>query len=253
MVAYRKTPLFARPDDCPQAGRERMIIPPPIVNVGSTGTDPEPGMLKHMRETGAVFMMGQNPDLPLMPEKPRLLDFFHYRFVDMAFMHLLQSAKTALDAGQSETVITACLLHDISNGALLRCDHGYWGAQMIAPYVSEEVAWAVKYHQALRYFADEAAGFKYPDAYNQFFGPDYQPPEYIRKAHDEARNHHWYMTSRLITIYDIYSFQEGWAVDPAIFTDIIGRNFREPEEGLGFDNSPVAHMWRAMIWPNNFL
>ncbi|HTP17372.1 MAG TPA: hypothetical protein VMK13_16250 [Streptosporangiaceae bacterium] len=23
--------------------------------------------------------------------------------------------------------------------------------------------------------------------------------------------------------------------------------------GLGFDGSPVAHMWRTMIWPNNFL
>jgi hypothetical protein len=25
------------------------------------------------------------------------------------------------------------------------------------------------------------------------------------------------------------------------------------EEGLGFDGSPVAHMWRSIIWPNNFL
>jgi hypothetical protein len=86
-----------------------------------------------------------------------------------------------------------------------------------------------------------------------FFGADYQPPEYIRRAHDEARKHRWYMTSRLITIYDIYSFQDDWNVDPEIFTDIIGRHFREPAEGLGFDNSPVAHMWRTMIWPNNFL
>ena len=93
----------------------------------------------------------------------------------------------------------ACLLHDISNGAFLRTDHGYWGAQMIAPYVSEEIAWAIKYHQALRYFADEAAGFKYPDAYNKFFGPDYKPPEYIHKdylrsaqaplVHDLALHH----------------------------------------------------------------
>jgi hypothetical protein len=167
--------------------------------------------------------------------------------------HLLQSAKTALDAGQSETVVIACLLHDISNGALLRTDHGYWGAQMIAPYVSEEVAWAVQNHQALRYFADESVGFKYPDAYNQFFGPDFSPPEYLHQAHREARNHRWYMTSRLITIHDVYAFQDGVEVDPDIFTDIIGRHFREPAEGLGFDNSPVAHMWRTMIWPNNFL
>ena len=35
--------------------------------------------------------------------------------------------------------------------------------------------------------------------------------------------------------------------------DIIGRNFRQPEEGLGFDGSPVAHMWRTIIWPTRTL
>ena len=253
-ISYRKKGRFIAATAAPQGGRERMVLPQPIANFGPEGVaEPEAPMLRHMMDTGAVFMMGQNPALPVMPDKPKLLDFFHYRFSDIAFRHLLQSAKTALDSGQSETVVLACLLHDISNGALIRTDHGYWGAQMIAPYVSEEVAWAVKYHQALRYFADEPAGFKYPDAYNKFFGADYQPPEYIRQAHDEARNHRWYMTSRLITIYDIYSFQDDWNVDPGIFTDIIGRHFREPAEGLGFDNSPAAHMWRTMIWPNNFL
>jgi len=34
---------------------------------------------------------------------------------------------------------------------------------------------------------------------------------------------------------------------------VIGRNFRQPSQGLGFDGSPTAHMWRTMIWPNNFL
>jgi hypothetical protein len=254
MIPYRKKPRFIPREQCPQASHERLVLPQPIANFTAEGVEvPEPAMLRRMAETGAVFMMGQNPNLPVMPEKPRLLDFFHYRFNDIAFRHLLQSAKYALDAGQSEKVVIACLLHDISNGAFLRTDHGYWGAQMIAPYVSEEIAWAVKYHQALRYFADEAAGFKYPDAYNKFFGPDFKPPEYLCKAHDEARNHRWYMTSRLITIYDIYSFEDAVEVDPEIFTDIIGRHFREPEDGLGFDGSPVAHMWRTMIWPNNFL
>jgi hypothetical protein len=251
---FRKPPVYIPPEDCPQAGYERMAMQQPVSNFTATGIhEPEAALLQRMRDEGAVFMMGQNPKLPVMPKRPKLLDFFHYRFSDIAFMHLLQSAKTALDAGQSETIVIACLLHDISNGAFLRTDHGYWGAQMIAPYVSEEVAWAVKYHQALRYFADESVGFKYPDAYNQFFGPDFSPPEYLHHAHAEARNHKWYMTSRLITIYDVYAFQDGVEVDPDIFTDIIGRNFREPEEGLGFDNSPVAHMWRTMIWPNNFL
>ena len=73
------------------------------------------------------------------------------------------------------------------------------------------------------YFADESVGFKYPDAYNQFFGPDFTPPEYLQRAHQEARNHRWYMTSRLITIYDVYAFQDGVDIDPEIFTDIVGR------------------------------
>ncbi len=173
---------------------------------------------------------------------------------DTAFRHLLQSAKTALDAGQDEKVVIACPLHDISNGAPASgTDHGCRSAQLVAPYVSEEAAGAVQHHQALRYFADESAGFAYPDAYNKFFGPDYKPPEYICQAHEHARNHRWYMTSRLITIYDVYAFQDNWNVDPEQFTDIIGRHFKQPREGLGFDGSPVARMWRTMIWPNNFL
>jgi hypothetical protein len=61
------------------------------------------------------------------------------------------------------------------------------------------------------------------------------------------------MTSRIITMNDVYSFEENVEIDPAEFDDVVGRHFRQPEEGLGFDNSPVAHMWRTMIWPRNFL
>ena len=53
--------------------------------------------------------------------------------------------------------------------------------------------------------------------------------------------------------YDLYFFDKWDDIDPEVFTDIIGRHFKEPEEGLGFDGSPTAHMWRTLIWPNNFL
>jgi hypothetical protein len=33
----------------------------------------------------------------------------------------------------------------------------------------------------------------------------------------------------------------------------IGRNFKQPKEGLGFDTSPSAHMWRTLNWPTRFL
>ena len=237
----------------PQAGRDRLIIPAPVGRVGTDQKNNERDMLARLAPD-TVMMMGDNPALPRMPAKPKLLDFFRHRFEDITFRHLTTSAKRALDNGMDEKVILACLLHDISNGCLVRTDHGYWGAQMIAPYVDEEVAWAVKYHQPLRYFADESVGYEYPESYHRFFGADYVPPEYIRRDAEEARAHRWYMSARQVTINDIYFFEDSEKpLDPEIFTDIIGRNFREPEEGLGFDRSPTAHMWRTMIWPNNFL
>ena len=37
------------------------------------------------------------------------------------------------------------------------------------------------------------------------------------------------------------------------FTDILGRHFRQPAEGMGFDGNRVAHMWRTIMWPTGFL
>jgi hypothetical protein len=188
-----------------------------------------------------------------MPDRPTLKDFFLLRFGPGPRMHLLQSARVARENGLGEKVIAACLLHDIGIAGLLSANHGYWGAQLVAPYVDEEVAWAIQKHEALRYFPDESVGYSYPQAYIDYFGPDYTPPDYIRRDHEAARRHRWYMTARLVTINDIYSFDPNVVVDFDEFEDVVGRNFRQPEEGLGFDGSPVAHMWRTMIWPNNFL
>jgi hypothetical protein len=236
----------------PQAGRTRLILTPPLGRLGLGVPSPEPALLAQLDDR-TVMMMGDNEALPRMPKRPRLLDFFRLRCEEMAVQHLLVSAKRARDAGLDDTVVLACLLHDIANGCLIRTDHGYWGAQMIAPYVSDEVAWAVKYHQPLRYVADESAGYPYPEAYRRFFGPDYVPPDYILRDAAVARRHRWYMTARSVTIFDTYFFDEADPVDPEEFTDLIGRMFREPEDGLGFDDSPVAHMWRSVIWPNNFI
>ena len=203
------------------------------------------------KNPGKHFLMGADPRLPPMPAEPTLVDYFRCRFASHA--HLLQSATHALKAGCNEKVILACLLHDIAVVSFIRCDHGYWGAQMIEPYVDEEVSWAVRTHQALRFFPDEAAGYKYPDMYIKLFGDDYKPEPYIVAEYERARNHKWYMTSRLICVNDIYSFDPNMKVNLDDFVDIVGRNFRQPEEGLGLDNSPSAHMWRTMMWPNRFL
>src|SRR3979490_1301565 len=147
-------------DSFPQSGYRRVVLPAPVATNCTTRADIESTLFAQLKP-GTVFMMGDNPALPRMPQRPRLLDFFKHRVTDITYRHLLPRAKSALEAGQEEKIVLACLLHDISNGCLIRCDHGYWGAQMIAPYVDEEIAWAVQYHQALRYFADESVGYAY--------------------------------------------------------------------------------------------
>jgi hypothetical protein len=236
----------------PQAGRNRLVLSAPVGIVGTEFPNRENECLATLGPDTAM-MMGDNPALSRMPKAPTLMDFFQHRFQGITERHLLISAQKALEAGMDEAIVMAVLLHDISNGCLIRSDHGYWSAQLVAPYVSEEVAFAIQYHQALRYYADEANGYAYPESYNLFFGADYVPPDYIARDAAFARNHKWYMSARFVTIFDTYFFDEGPLPNPAIFTDIIGRHFKTPEQGLGFDSSPTAHMWRTMIWPNNFL
>lgn len=199
----------------------------------------------------AKIVLGDDPRLPAMPSAPTLFDFFKLRF--MFTEHLLQSARLAKLAGQNEKVITACLLHDIAVCGFIRGDHGYWGEYMIAPYVDEEVAWAVRTHQALRFYADPSVGYAYPEAYHNWFGEDYQPDAYVAHEYQQARKHKWYMTSRLVCLNDLYAFDPTVTVDIEDFTDILGRNFKQPVEGLGFDNSACAHLWRSIIRPNKFL
>jgi hypothetical protein len=233
--------------------RRRILMPPAAAAMGTPVSAYQGAMLAEARQPDTVFMMGDNPELPTMPKRPILRDFFELRFSKIARSHLLQSAMVARENGLDEKVEMACLLHDIAIAGLLSANHGYWGAQMVRPYVDAEIAWAIEKHEALRYFPDESVGYTYPQAYIDYFGPDYDPPEYIHREHEAARRHRWYMTSRLITINDIYSFDPAAVVDFGEFEDMVGRNFRQPAEGLGFDGSPVAHMWRTMIWPNNFL
>ena len=197
-------------------------------------------------------LMGEDPRLPQMPEKPTLVDFFNLRF-GPSKQHLLQSAalgvkKRVVGEDGPRLPSTRCI-----GDRLLRPDHGYWGAQMLEPYVDEEVAWAIRMHQALRFFPDESVGYEYPEAYAKRFGADYQVEPYIQRDYDYARSHKWYMSARMICLNDLYAFDPDVEVHVEDFEDIIGRHFRQPEEGLGNDSSPAAHMWRTLRRPANAL
>ena len=190
-----------------------------VKSVIYTSGDRDPRQPAHRPpDQGKLYIMGHDPRLPRMPDQPTLFDFFTYRFGPAA--HLLQSARLARKNGVSEKIVLACLLHDIGITGFIRSDHGYWGAQLVEPYVDEEVSWAIRH---------------------------------IERAYREAREHRWYMSARLICVNDLYSFDPTVQVQLEEFTDIVGRNFRQPKEGLGFDGSPVAHMWRTMIYPTKYL
>ena len=205
------------------------------------------------RAFGGRMLMGEDPRLPPLPAKPTLLDFFRCRFAIAPQAHLLQSANLAQKNGLTDKMVLACLLHDIAVAGFIRTDHGYWGAQLVEPYVDEEVSWAIRAHQALRFFPDESVGYDYPENYRTLFGDDYEPEPYVVAAYEEARNHKWYMSARVICVNDLYSFDPNVHVELEQFEDVVGREFRQPPEGLGNDNTPASHMWRTLRWPCNAL
>jgi hypothetical protein len=202
------------------------------------------------RGAGTLFVSntGNVQRLTPMPDKPTLADYFSLRFMAMS-NHCLQSANHAMHNGMSEEIVLACLLHDTVQ-EMIRVDHGWWGAQMYEPYVSDKVAFAIRYHQALRFYEDKEHGYEYPDLYRRIFGSDYTPEPYIEQTYQMVRRHKWYLEPRMVTVNDLYAFEPG--VNPTFgqFTDIVGRHFKQPKEGLGFDNSPVAHMWRSIATPD---
>src|SRR5439155_1133669 len=114
---------------------------------------------------------GQRPELTAlatMPERPTLTDFIRFRGTPGIGNHILQSANDALRKGESEETVLACLLHDFVLN-LMKTDHGWWGAQLMEPYVSEKVSWAIRHHQALRFYPDSSVGYEYPELYVRIF------------------------------------------------------------------------------------
>jgi hypothetical protein len=68
---------------------------------------------------------------------------------------------------------------------------------------------------------------------SRLFGADFKPEAYVEREYEYARKHKYYMSARLLTVNDLYAFDPDLNVELEEFTDIVGRHFRQPPEGLG--------------------
>ena len=73
--------------------------------------------------------------------------------------HSLQSATRALNAGESEEMIVAALLHDIGD-ELAPMNHSEYAASILKPYVSEKIHWIIEKHGEFQayYYAHHLGG-----------------------------------------------------------------------------------------------
>jgi predicted HD phosphohydrolase len=188
------------------------------------------------------------PLLEPMPPRAGLKDFIRLRF-QWSVDHCLQSAASAEKRGMDEEIVFACLLHDHPQN-LCKVDHGHWGGQLYAPYVSERVAFAVRHHAALRFFPDADVGYTYPDLYRSMFGHDYVAPAHVREEYEWVKRHPYYEAARAVTLNDLYAFDPTIKIPQDRFDHLIEKHWRDPAEGLGFDNSSAAHLWRSISYPD---
>src|SRR5205814_1318649 len=207
------------------------------------------------RGAGALFggpsPSGQRPELAAlatMPERPALTDFIRFRGTPGIGNHILQSANDALRKGESEETVLACLLHDYVLN-LMKPDHGWWGAQMMEPYVSEKVSWAIRHHQALRFYPDSSVGYEYPELYVRIFGKDYVPAPYIKASYEYARKHKWYMEARMITVHDLYALEPGMKVasDPFVVIGIAKASLADVASGKFIGTTTVGERDGALV------
>ena len=165
---------------------DKIVTKSVFANMTDGHVDMEGGAALQKKYPGKYFNMGPDPRLPPMPEKPTLLDYFKNRFASTN--HLLQSGALALKNGHSEKVVLACLLHDIAVVGFIRCDHGYWGAQMIAPYVDEEVSGRSACTRRCASSPTSRSATTIPTCTPSISGQDYEPEPYIHEEYKRARD-----------------------------------------------------------------
>src|SRR5438876_11892493 len=96
-----------------------------------TSGDRDPRLPVQRPDHGKYVMMGHDPRLPRMREKPTLFDFYKYRFAPAK--HMMQSARLPMKNGAGEKLVLACLVQAIAIAGFMRGDHGCSSAQLLEP------------------------------------------------------------------------------------------------------------------------
>jgi predicted HD phosphohydrolase len=130
--------------------------------------------------------------------------------------HCLQTATLAERAGADDEVVVASLCHDIGKAVSVP-NHGAIAAEMLKPYVSDDIYHAVKHHQDFqgRY-------------YYEHLGLD-------KNARDRFAGEPWYdMAEKLVDRWDAPAFDPSYDIDSLdSFAPEVGRVFSRPKRMAG--------------------
>ncbi len=125
--------------------------------------------------------------------------------------HALQTATRARRDGADEDWVVAALLHDIGDG-LAPQNHDRFAAEILRPFVREEVAWVIAHHGLFQMYY-----------YGHHYGWD-------RNERERFRDHPYYPSAvDFCERWDQASFDPAYGSDPLdSFADLVRRVFARP-------------------------
>tara|TARA_B100001250_G_scaffold390000_1_gene389585 strand:- start:1683 stop:2222 length:540 start_codon:yes stop_codon:yes gene_type:complete len=125
--------------------------------------------------------------------------------------HCLQTATRARRANEHDEMVLLCLVHDIGK-VISVIGHAEIAAEIVKPYVSEDVYYALKYHQDFQ--------GKY---YYHFMGKD-------NNLRDKYKYDEWYdLCRRFVDDYDMPAFDPTYDTDSLeSFLPLIQKTFKAP-------------------------
>ena len=127
------------------------------------------------------------------------------------YVHSLQTATRALQAGESDEMVVGALFHDVGE-IISPYNHDEAAAAILRPYLSEKVCWIVEHHAIFQGYY-----------YWHHLGLD-------QNAREKWRGHpHFDATARFCEMFDENSFDPNFETLPLeAFRPLVGRVIADP-------------------------